>query len=73
MQVNVFIAHAADKPLELLVMPYAPSITIPNHLQGRSWRHMATTTADDKRLGASTREIEAKIAAGGYALVKSRI
>lgn len=73
MQVNVFIAESDNEQGNLLVIPCGPSVTIPSHLQNRSWRHMATTTHNDERLNASTREIEAKIAAGGYALVKSRL
>jgi hypothetical protein len=71
MQVNVFISttHDGEEP-SLLVLPFGPQASIPRHLQGIDWRHLAVTSPEDKLLGASAREIDAAIAGHGYALVR---
>ncbi|WP_297105612.1 hypothetical protein [uncultured Devosia sp.] len=70
MQVNVFIsAGTEENPPKLLVLPLGPEAAIPRHLQGTEWRHFATTMTDDRLLGARAADIEADIAANGYALV----
>jgi hypothetical protein len=43
--------------------------SIPRHLQGADWVYFATTTTDDKLIGAAAETVEAGIARDGYALV----
>lgn len=70
MQVNVFIAKAADgAATTLLVLPHGPMAAIPRHLQGVEWSYFATTTADDKLIGATAETIEQGIGRDGYAVV----
>lgn len=70
MQVNVFIAKAADDaPPTLLVLPYGPGAAIPPHLQRLEWRHFAIAMTDDKLIGAPAEAVEAGIARDGYVLV----
>lgn len=70
MQVNVFIAKANDGAARtLLVLPHGPMASIPRHLQGADWVYFATTTTDDKLIGAAAETVEAGIARDGYALV----
>lgn len=70
MQINVFIAKAAnDAPPVLLVLPYAAKAVLPRHLKGANWAYLATTTTQDKSIGAPLATLEAGIAQHGYALV----
>ncbi|WIJ24014.1 hypothetical protein [Devosia sp. RR2S18] len=67
---NVFIGHRSGEQPELLVLPYGPMAAIPPHLQTLEWRHMATTGAGDRLLGATEDKIKAEIAISGYAVVR---
>ena len=49
--------------------PTAPWPQYPRHLQGADWVYFATTTTDDKLIGAAAETVEAGIARDGYALV----
>lgn len=70
MQVNVFIANATHGGTKtLLVLPYGPLASIPRHLQGAEWSYFATTTTNDKLMGATAATVEEGIAQHGYALV----
>lgn len=70
MQVNVFVLKAGnDSPPTLLVLPYGPMAAIPPHLQGVNWTYLATTTSDDKLIGAQSIAVEEDIGRVGYALV----
>ena len=70
MQVNVFISETVGQcPPALLNLPYGLMAAIPRRLQGMPWRHLATTAADDKLLGAPAAQIESAISEADYALV----
>ncbi|QDZ10504.1 hypothetical protein [Devosia ginsengisoli] len=72
MQVNVFISEvdgAMGGTPRLLILPAGPNATIPENLRSYEWTYFATTTTDDKLIGAATEIVEAGIARHGYALV----
>lgn len=72
MQVNVFISEVdgtlGEAP-RLLILPAGPHASIPENLRSYEWTYFATTTSDDKLIGATVDAVEAEIAQQGYSLV----
>jgi hypothetical protein len=70
MQVNIFISRPVDTEApRLLVLPYGPTAAVPRHLQGVVWDYVATTSTEDKLIGAASIAVEEGIARDGFALV----
>ncbi len=71
MQVNVFISEVREgEEPTLLVLPYGPQASIPEHLHGIEWRNLAVTSSEDKLLGEHAVRIQDTIHDCRYALVK---
>ncbi|MFP9136030.1 hypothetical protein ACLI1C_02495 [Devosia sp. XGJD_8] len=70
MQVNVFISRPVDAEAPtLLVLPFGPTAALPRHLQGIVWDYLATTSTEDKLIGAAATAVEEGLARDGFALV----
>ncbi len=73
MQVNVFIedvdGNEGQSP-RLLILPVAPDAAIPVDFRSGGWTYFATTSTDDKLLGAPAGKVEADIASKGFSVVQ---
>lgn len=70
MQVNVLVRDGADaEATPLLVLPFGPRGSIPEHLRAMRWRELATATTDDRLLWPGQTRIEADIECDGYSFL----
>ena len=73
MQLNILISNAdEDETPTLLVLPFGVTNAVPKHLRTMTWRHLATTTLDDKLIGDHAGEVEVDLADVGYALIRAK-